>query len=498
MIDFFLSETAHHADVVLPGSLHEEDEGTATTGEGRIVKINKAVDPPGDARRDWEILIDLAGRLGKGHYFPYDDTEQIFEELRLASAGGTADYRGATWQRIEEEMGLFWPVPEDGHPGTPRLFEGGRFYHPDGRARFHAVPFRESAEVVDADYPVWLTTGRVVSQYLSGTQTRRIGGLVAQYPEPLCEMHPHLAEELGVADGDLVTVTSRRGPITVPAHVVSTIRPDTVFIPYHWPGRAGGQPAHQPGTRPDVEDARVQGGGGRSWRQVGGPTRRTPATSTDEGVSDAASRRSREYGVDDAPVFVIDQSRCIGCEACVQACMECGTHRGRSLIHLERIDRSVTTQTAPMVCMHCEDPTCAHVCPADAIKQTESGVVQSALKPRCIGCSNCVLACPFGVPKYMAEIDQMMKCDMCTDRTVGGPQADVRIGLPERGALVRHARGVRPAAARLAAARLPVRAPGGADQGVHGGRRRAAGPARRARRHPHSWLDDPFGLGGWA
>jgi Fe-S-cluster-containing dehydrogenase component len=90
------------------------------------------------------------------------------------------------------------------------------------------------------------------------------------------------------------------------------------------------------------------------------------------------------------------------------------------MIHLDRIDRAASTQTAPTVCMHCEDPTCAQVCPADAIKQTEGGVVQSALKPRCIGCSNCVLACPFGVPKYMAAIDQMMKCDMCTDRTSEG------------------------------------------------------------------------------
>src|SRR6478609_5244047 len=126
------------------------------------------------------------------------------------------------------------------------------------------------------------------------------------------------------------------------------------------------------------------------------------------------------YGIDDTPVFVIDQSRCIGCEACVQACMECGTHRGRSMIHLERIDRAATTQTAPMVCMHCEDPTCAQVCPADAIKQNEDGIVQSSLKPRCIGCSNCVLACPFGVPKYDADFDQMMKCDMCYDRTSTG------------------------------------------------------------------------------
>ena len=130
--------------------------------------------------------------------------------------------------------------------------------------------------------------------------------------------------------------------------------------------------------------------------------------------------RSGQFGIDDNPVFVIDQSRCIGCEACVQACAECGTHRGQSLIHLERVDRATSTQTAPMVCMHCEDPTCAQVCPADAIKQTEEGIVQSALKPRCIGFSNCVLACPFGVPKYVADFDQMMKCDMCTDRTSEG------------------------------------------------------------------------------
>ena len=236
VIDFFLSETAQHADVVLPGSLHEEDEGTSTSGEGRVIKINAAVTPPGEARLDWQILIDLAERLGRGRYFPFQSTKEIFAELCEASAGGTADYKGVTWERVEDEMGLFWPVPEVGHPGTPRLFEGGKFFHPDGRARFHPIPFRESAEVVDDEYPIWLTTGRVVSQYLSGTQTRRIGALVRQYPEPLCEMHPRLAESLGIADGDLITVTSRRGDMTLPAHVVATIRPDTVFIPYHWPG----------------------------------------------------------------------------------------------------------------------------------------------------------------------------------------------------------------------------------------------------------------------
>ena len=118
--------------------------------------------------------------------------------------------------------------------------------------------------------------------------------------------------------------------------------------------------------------------------------------------------------------MVLDYSRCIGCQACVQACSECDTHRGRSMIHLETIQRRDSVQTAPQVCMHCEDPICARVCPADAIKKTPDGVVQSSLKPRCIGCSNCVIACPFGVPKYFGEIDQMMKCDLCYDRTSTG------------------------------------------------------------------------------
>ena len=118
--------------------------------------------------------------------------------------------------------------------------------------------------------------------------------------------------------------------------------------------------------------------------------------------------------------FFIDYARCIGCEACVQACQECDTHRGHTMIHLETMRRRDSVQTAPQVCMHCEDPICARVCPADAIKQTPDGVVKSALKPRCIGCSNCVLACPFGVPKYFAEMDQMMKCDLCYDRVSVG------------------------------------------------------------------------------
>ena len=237
VIDFFLSETAHHADIVLPGSLHEEDEGTSTSAEGRVIKINQAVDPPGEARKDWKIILDIADRLGRGEYFRYETTEDMFEELRVASKGGAADYYGITWQRIEDEQGVFWPCPEIGHPGTPRLFEGGEFHTPDKRGRFNAIRYRDPAEVVDDEYPVWLTTGRVVSQYLSGTQTRRIGPLVKQYPEPLLEIHPRLADQHGIADGDIVRVTSRRHHMELPARVVTTIRPDTVFIPYHWAGK---------------------------------------------------------------------------------------------------------------------------------------------------------------------------------------------------------------------------------------------------------------------
>jgi assimilatory nitrate reductase catalytic subunit len=232
--DFFLSETARYADVVLAGSLQEEEEGVTCSAEGRVLHIQRAVDPPGNARLDSEIVCDLARRLGKAKFFPFTTPREIFEELREASRGGHADYYGITYEKIDREMGVFWPCPTLEHPGTPHLLTGGISFYPDGKCRFQPAEWRESGDPPDKEFPVYLTTGRVVSQYLSGTQTRRIGGLVDIYPEPRVEIHPNMAERHDIADKDWVTITTRRSEMTLRALVVRTIRPDTVFIPYHW------------------------------------------------------------------------------------------------------------------------------------------------------------------------------------------------------------------------------------------------------------------------
>ena len=232
-IDFFMSESSRYADVVLPGSAWSEDEGVTCNSEGRVVKINKANDPPGEARQDWWIVQEIARRMGREKYFPFSSPREIFDELRVASRGANCDYYGITYEKIERQNGVFWPCPTEDHPGTPRLFEE-RFYHPDGRAKFHAIEYNPPAETPDEEYPLILTSGRVVYQYLSGNQTRRIGFLVQQCPEPYVEVHPETAMRLRINDGEHVRVRSRRGEGIFPVLVVRTIRPDTIFIPYHW------------------------------------------------------------------------------------------------------------------------------------------------------------------------------------------------------------------------------------------------------------------------
>ncbi|CAL9444591.1 Assimilatory nitrate reductase catalytic subunit [Streptomyces sp. enrichment culture] len=272
--DVVLSETAALADVVLPVTQWAEETGTTTNLEGRVLLRRRAITPPDGVRSDLEVLHELAARLGVEKGFP-TDPEEVFEELRRASAGGPADYSGITYRRLAEENGVFWPCPavdeavEDGedalldaplpddparetptmHPGTPRLFLD-RFATPDGRARFVPVSHRAIAEEPDDEYPVLLTTGRVVAQYQSGAQTRRVAELNAAAPGPFVEIHPRLAARLGAAEGDPVAVVSRRGRAVAPARITGAIRPDTVFMPFHWPGEGRANTLTNPALDP--------------------------------------------------------------------------------------------------------------------------------------------------------------------------------------------------------------------------------------------------------
>jgi assimilatory nitrate reductase catalytic subunit len=235
--DFFLSESAHYADVVLPATSWSEDEGTVTNLEGRIIKINKAQEPVGESKPDWQIQIAIAERMGRGQYFRHlTSPKLIYDELRTASKGGYADYYGATWEKIEKQQGVFWPCKSEEDEGTPRMFLDKKFYHGDGKAKIVAIPYRPAAEEPDADYPLRLTTGRVVYHYLSGNQTRRVPFLRDMCPEPFVEVHPAMAAQYGVAHEDRVRLFTRRGEAEYVVKITEAIRQDTVFVPYHFGG----------------------------------------------------------------------------------------------------------------------------------------------------------------------------------------------------------------------------------------------------------------------
>jgi assimilatory nitrate reductase catalytic subunit len=228
--DFVRSETAELADVVLPVTQWAEEDGTMTNLEGRIQLRRALRRPPPGTGTDLAVLAELASRLGKsGNGVRFEsDPRAVFEELRRATAGGVADYAGVTWERVDAEGGVFWPCPDADRAGTPRLFTTS-FPTPDGRARMVAVEHRPVAEDIDDEYPLYLTTGRVMSQYQSGAQTRRIKALPGQV---FVEVHP----ELGFEDGQVLRVTSRRGVVEAPARLCPTIRTDTVFLPFHFAG----------------------------------------------------------------------------------------------------------------------------------------------------------------------------------------------------------------------------------------------------------------------
>lgn len=272
--DVVLSETAALADVVLPVTQWAEETGTTTNLEGRVLLRRQAVTPPDGVRSDLYVLHQLAARAGVEKGFPVDP-EEVFEELRRASAGGIADYSGITYRRLAEENGVFWPCPAQDdqrdeqheeqrerprhgrgdrsqaapHPGSPRLFLD-RFGTEDGRARFAPVTYRPIAEEPDAEYPVLLTTGRVVAQYQSGAQTRRVDELNAAAPGPFVELHPRLAARLGAGEGDAIAVVSRRGRAVAPARITTSIRDDTVFMPFHWPGEGRANTLTNPALDP--------------------------------------------------------------------------------------------------------------------------------------------------------------------------------------------------------------------------------------------------------
>ncbi|KOU30629.1 nitrite reductase [Streptomyces sp. WM6372] len=246
--DVVLSETAALADVVLPVAQWAEETGTTTNLEGRVLLRRRALPPPPGVRTDLDVLHGLATRLGIEKGFP-TDPQEVFEELRRASAGGPADYSGISYARIEAEQGVFWPCPDESHAGTPRLFLD-RFATDDGRARFAPVSHRDAAEVPDAEYPVLLTTGRVVAQYQSGAQTRRVDELNAAAPGPFVELHPRLATRIGAVEGAPLAVVSRRGRAVAPARITDTIRADTVFMPFHWPGEGRANTLTNPALDP--------------------------------------------------------------------------------------------------------------------------------------------------------------------------------------------------------------------------------------------------------
>jgi assimilatory nitrate reductase catalytic subunit len=230
--DVVLSETAALADVVLPGAQWAEESGTTTNLEGRVLLRRRVLDRPDSVRTDLEILAELARRLGAGTGFD-TDAETVFAELARASAGGAADYSGIDYALLASGRPIHWPCADG--VGTPRVLLD-RFATPDGRARFHPVRFHGVAEAPDRRFPYRLTTGRVALHYQSGAQTRRSPSLNAAEPEAFAEIHPRLAAREGISDGAMIRLSSERGSITVRARVTDTIRPDTVFVPFHWPG----------------------------------------------------------------------------------------------------------------------------------------------------------------------------------------------------------------------------------------------------------------------
>lgn len=238
--DFFLSETAAEADLILPVTQWAEEEGTLTNLEGRVLRRRRALAPPPGVRSELWIMTRLAEALDAPSMFS-EDPETVFEELRLASSGGLADYSGIDYAMLDRGESAYWPYPA-GSEGTPRLFLDS-FAHPDGRGVFTPVtPRRRAASASDAadaadraGKPMTLITGRLMEHYQSGAQTRRVAALAAAQPEARLQIHPAAAASQGIAEGDVVSISNGRGEVSCRAELSTDIRPETVFLPFHFP-----------------------------------------------------------------------------------------------------------------------------------------------------------------------------------------------------------------------------------------------------------------------
>ncbi len=227
--DIFMTETAELADVVLPAACYAERDGTQTSTERRVQMWRKAQDPPGEAKVDWQIISELAAKMGYAAQFPYQNMEEIFTEV----AELTPSYHGMNYERLNKPEALHWPCPTVEHPGTPILHKE-RFSHPDGIGVFAPIEWKPPAEVPDAEYPFVLTTGRILWHWHTGTMTRRSATLDSEVPTGWIEINPDDAKALGIQNKEMVRATTRRGTVNVPAKVTPDIMKGVMFMPFHF------------------------------------------------------------------------------------------------------------------------------------------------------------------------------------------------------------------------------------------------------------------------
>ena len=227
--DIFMTETSELADVVLPAACYAERDGTQTSTERRVQMWRKAQDPPGEAKEDWQIISELAAKMGYADQFPYQNMEEIFNEV----AELTPSYHGMNYERLNKPEALHWPCPTVEHPGTPILHKE-KFSHPDGIGIFAPIEWKPPAEVPDAEYPFVLTTGRILWHWHTGTMTRRSATLDSEVPTGWIEINPDDAKALGIQNKEMVRATTRRGTVNVPAKVTPDIMKGVMFMPFHF------------------------------------------------------------------------------------------------------------------------------------------------------------------------------------------------------------------------------------------------------------------------